>query len=335
MAHRTEFKTEHKEELSYLLSYLYPNNSNFNFLPSNSPASLHVRTLLAPFESLLTQYEEKMAECKKDSSEDCSKIETQLKENLSSISSEKEREIVKSYIRARTHKAETEFSLKKFGPESYNTSMAQVLQIDSSNFKHLIKLTSPPVDDILFPPTVAEKTFSVLWKEIFDWATLQLNVINYTLDIYRIKFSLNLLKYAGIPLCTETFLAQLSNHAVDSLQKFLDNFLGIFFRGAHFKYGENGDVVGFDPTSVRFPYPGDAGNFIQQVITLLYDYRNTPTAPETILDVLSTISFSLHLKSKGISPDRQVQIVDSLLSNDYVFPICQRIQEKLKTNVYR
>lgn len=37
------------------------------------------------------------------------------------------------------------------------------------------------------------------------------------------------------------------------------------------------------------------------------------------------------MKGKGISPDRQVQIVDSLLSNDYVFPICQRIQEKLKT----
>lgn len=54
-----------------------------------------------------------MAECKKDSSKDCSKIETQLKENLSSISSEKEREIVKSYIRARTQKAETEFSQKK------------------------------------------------------------------------------------------------------------------------------------------------------------------------------------------------------------------------------
>lgn len=148
--------------------------------------------------------------------------------------------------------------------------MAQILQIDSSNFKHLIELTRPPVDDILFTPTEAEKTFFALWKEIFDWATLQLNVINYTLDIYRIKFSLNFLKYAGIPSCTETFLAQLSNHAVDSLQKFLDNFLGIFFRGAIFKYGENGDVVGFDPTSVKFPYPGNAGKFIQQVITLLY-----------------------------------------------------------------
>ena len=37
------------------------------------------------------------------------------------------------------------------------------------------------------------------------------------------------------------------------------------------------------------------------------------------------------MKAGGIALNRQVKIVNSLLSNDYIFPICLRIKEKLIT----
>ena len=108
--------------------------------------------------------------------------------------------------------------------------MAQMLQWDEYKLQNLTELTSPPLEGPLFTPTEDEKKFLALWKEVFDWATQQRNEAKRSLFIYRIKINLNRLKYAGIPTCSDDFLAQLSNQAVLSLGKFLNTFQDTFFQ---------------------------------------------------------------------------------------------------------
>ncbi len=344
MAHRTEFKIECKEdpifideseELTSSLTLLYPNNPNFYsiFTSRNSltesPSSLHARTLLAPFDVLLAQFVEKLIkEPNVNLTAAYKSIEKQLEENLISIHSEKERKIVESYIVVRKQNAISQHVLKKRESTKYFTPMAQILQVDEMDLEKLINLTSPPPEEI-FELSEEERVFSAQWKEVFDWATLQKAEVVRALAIYRIKIIFEKFKFAGIPLCSGAFLAQQSNQALLSLNEFIREFIDTIFGTDCFKYGHDG-VGSFDPALVSIPFR-DAGRFFQQIIISLHDYRNIPTAPETILGLLSKIIFSFNWDSRSfnIPLHRQVQIVDSILSNKYAFQICQRINEKL------